>query len=190
MAANITPKVKPTMRAVRRSSISPRYRFAYRCDVTKIPHWTFSFHALTRVLSADAFGPFGPLANMVIWHYRNGYMFAAPGDGNEFPLVMLLIYVAILFRGAGRCTLDRLIGKSSERQHPWVRPKGEPGQKLRLCHQLAAALVPSRERARHGWRADNVSDEQVDAIIRAASKLGPNPSRTKARYVRSARRRC
>jgi putative oxidoreductase len=47
----------------------------------------------------------------VIFHYRNGYTFAAPGGGYEFPLVMLLLYVAIFFRGAGRCSLDKMIGK-------------------------------------------------------------------------------
>ncbi len=47
----------------------------------------------------------------VIFHYRNGYTFAAPGGGYEFPLVMLLLYVAIFFRGAGRCSLDKKIGK-------------------------------------------------------------------------------
>jgi len=47
----------------------------------------------------------------VIFHYRNGYTFAAPGGGYEFPLVMLVLYVAIFFRGAGRCSLDKKIGK-------------------------------------------------------------------------------
>jgi uncharacterized membrane protein YphA (DoxX/SURF4 family) len=47
----------------------------------------------------------------VILHYRNGYTFAAPGGGHEFPLIMLLLYVAIFFRGAERCSLDRAIGK-------------------------------------------------------------------------------
>jgi putative oxidoreductase len=47
----------------------------------------------------------------VILHYPNGYTFAAPGGGYEFPLIMLLIYVAIFFRGAGRCSLDGKIGK-------------------------------------------------------------------------------
>jgi putative oxidoreductase len=47
----------------------------------------------------------------VIFHYRNGYTFAAPGGGYEFPLVMLLLYAAIFFRGAGRCSLDKKIGK-------------------------------------------------------------------------------
>jgi putative oxidoreductase len=43
----------------------------------------------------------------VILHYRNGYTFAAAGGGYEFPLIILLVYVAIFFRGAGRCSLDR-----------------------------------------------------------------------------------
>jgi putative oxidoreductase len=47
----------------------------------------------------------------VLFHYRNGYTFAAPGGGFEFPLVMLVLYVAIFFRGAGRCSLDKKIGK-------------------------------------------------------------------------------
>ena len=47
----------------------------------------------------------------VILHYHNGYTFAAPGGGYEFPLIMLVILVAIFFRGAGRCALDRVIGK-------------------------------------------------------------------------------
>ena len=47
----------------------------------------------------------------VMLHYPNGYTFAAPGGGYEFPLIMLLVYVAIFFRGAGRCALDRMIGK-------------------------------------------------------------------------------
>ena len=47
----------------------------------------------------------------VILHYPHGYTFAAPRGGYEFPLIMLLIYVAIFFRGAGRCSLDRKIGK-------------------------------------------------------------------------------
>jgi putative oxidoreductase len=47
----------------------------------------------------------------VILHYPHGYTFAAPGGGYEFPLIMLVLYVAIFFRGAGRCSLDRIIGK-------------------------------------------------------------------------------
>jgi putative oxidoreductase len=47
----------------------------------------------------------------VILHYPHGYTFAAPGGGYEFPLIMLLVFVAIFFRGAGRCSLDRMIGK-------------------------------------------------------------------------------
>jgi putative oxidoreductase len=45
------------------------------------------------------------------WHYGNGYVFAAPHGGYEYPLVLLVLYVAIFFRGAGRCSIDRAIGK-------------------------------------------------------------------------------
>jgi putative oxidoreductase len=45
------------------------------------------------------------------WHFPNGYFFTSPKGGYEFPLMMLLIYIAIVFRGAGRCSLDRIIGK-------------------------------------------------------------------------------
>jgi uncharacterized membrane protein YphA (DoxX/SURF4 family) len=46
-----------------------------------------------------------------MFRYRHGYGFAASGGGYEFPLIMLLLYVAIFFRGAERCSLDRAIGK-------------------------------------------------------------------------------
>jgi putative oxidoreductase len=45
------------------------------------------------------------------WHSKNGYMFTSPRGGWEFPAIMLLIYVAIFFRGGGRCSIDRAIGK-------------------------------------------------------------------------------
>ena len=45
------------------------------------------------------------------WHYGNGYVFASPHGGYEYPLVLLVLYVAIFFRGAGRCSIDRAIGK-------------------------------------------------------------------------------
>jgi len=48
---------------------------------------------------------------VVMWHFPKGYFFTSAGGGYEFPLLMLLIYVAIFFRGAGRCSLDRVIGK-------------------------------------------------------------------------------
>jgi putative oxidoreductase len=37
----------------------------------------------------------------VILHYRNGYTFAAPGGGYEFPLIMLLVYLAFSSVGRG-----------------------------------------------------------------------------------------
>jgi putative oxidoreductase len=45
------------------------------------------------------------------WNLRFGYFFSAQGGGYEFPLLLLLLYFAIFFRGAGRCSLDRMIGK-------------------------------------------------------------------------------
>jgi len=45
------------------------------------------------------------------WNWRFGYFFSAQGGGYEFPLLLLLIYIAIFFRGAGRCSVDRMIGK-------------------------------------------------------------------------------
>jgi putative oxidoreductase len=44
-------------------------------------------------------------------HHPHGYAFSAPGGGYEYPLVLLLVYAAIFFRGAGRCSIDRMIGK-------------------------------------------------------------------------------
>jgi putative oxidoreductase len=48
---------------------------------------------------------------VVKWHFPNGYFFTSPRGGYEFPLLMLLVYIAIFFRGAGRCSLDRAIGR-------------------------------------------------------------------------------
>jgi len=48
---------------------------------------------------------------VISWHAGNGYFFTAPRGGWEFPLLLFLLYVAIFFRGAGRCAIDRRIGK-------------------------------------------------------------------------------
>jgi putative oxidoreductase len=45
------------------------------------------------------------------WHWHNGYVFASPGGGYEYPLLLTIIYAAIFFRGAGRCSIDRMLGK-------------------------------------------------------------------------------
>jgi len=45
------------------------------------------------------------------WHAHNGYFFTSPHGGWEFPALLFLLYVAIFFRGAGRCAIDRMIGK-------------------------------------------------------------------------------
>jgi putative oxidoreductase len=51
------------------------------------------------------------MAFVVQWHFPNGYFFTSPKGGYEFPLLMLLIYIVIFFRGGGRCSIDRMIGK-------------------------------------------------------------------------------
>jgi putative oxidoreductase len=45
------------------------------------------------------------------WHHGNGYTFGSPHGGYEFPLLLLIIYIAIFFRGAGRCSIDRMLGR-------------------------------------------------------------------------------
>lgn len=48
---------------------------------------------------------------ITIWHSGNGYSFSSPHGGFEYPLVLLVLYAAIFFRGAGRASIDRAIGK-------------------------------------------------------------------------------
>ena len=48
---------------------------------------------------------------ITFWHYGNGYSFSSPKGGYEYPLLLLFIYAAIFFRGAGRCSIDRAIGR-------------------------------------------------------------------------------
>jgi putative oxidoreductase len=50
-------------------------------------------------------------AIITYWHSGNGYVFSSPHGGYEYPLVLLVIYAAIFFRGAGRCSIDRMIGE-------------------------------------------------------------------------------
>lgn len=45
------------------------------------------------------------------WHHGNGYVFASPHGGYEYPLLLTIIYAAIFFRGAGRCSIDRMLGR-------------------------------------------------------------------------------
>ena len=44
-------------------------------------------------------------------HFHNGYGFASPGGGWEYPLMWGLIVFAISLRGGGPYSLDRVIGK-------------------------------------------------------------------------------
>jgi putative oxidoreductase len=48
---------------------------------------------------------------ILYWHSGNGYSFTSPKGGWEYPLLLLVVYAAIFFRGAGRCSIDRMIGK-------------------------------------------------------------------------------
>ena len=48
---------------------------------------------------------------ITFWHYPNGYSFSSPKGGFEFPLVLLVLYAAIFFRGGGRLSVDKMIGK-------------------------------------------------------------------------------
>jgi putative oxidoreductase len=48
---------------------------------------------------------------ITLWHSGNGFAFTSPHGGYEYPLVLTVVYFAIFFRGAGRCAIDRMIGK-------------------------------------------------------------------------------
>jgi len=45
------------------------------------------------------------------WQFKFGYFFSAQGGGYEFPLLLMLVYIGIVFRGGGCYSLDRLLGK-------------------------------------------------------------------------------
>lgn len=48
---------------------------------------------------------------ITFWHYPNGYSFSSPKGGFEYPLVLLVLYAAIFFRGGGRLSVDRMLGR-------------------------------------------------------------------------------
>jgi putative oxidoreductase len=48
---------------------------------------------------------------ITLWHYPNGYSFSSPKGGFEYPLVLLVLYAAIFFRGGGRLLVDRMLGR-------------------------------------------------------------------------------
>jgi putative oxidoreductase len=48
---------------------------------------------------------------ITIYSYSHGYFFTSKGGGYEYPLLLLVIYAAIFFRGAGRCSLDRMLDR-------------------------------------------------------------------------------
>lgn len=43
--------------------------------------------------------------------WPKGWFYSAPGGGAEFPFLLFAVYVAILLRGPGRYSLDRLMGR-------------------------------------------------------------------------------
>jgi len=51
------------------------------------------------------------LAVATYWHSGNGYFFSSPRGGWEFPLLLMLLNLGLLFGGSGRCAVDRMIGR-------------------------------------------------------------------------------
>jgi putative oxidoreductase len=51
------------------------------------------------------------MAVVLYWHSGNGYFFTSPRGGWEYPLLLVVLYFAIFFRGGGRCAIDRKIGR-------------------------------------------------------------------------------
>ncbi|HUZ66511.1 MAG TPA: DoxX family protein [Beijerinckiaceae bacterium] len=45
------------------------------------------------------------------WSFPHGYWFTNPGGGYEFPLVLFVTYIAILFGGGGLYSVDSAIGR-------------------------------------------------------------------------------
>ena len=44
-------------------------------------------------------------------HFTRGFAFTSPGGGYEYPLLLLILSIAFLFRGGGRYSIDHTIGK-------------------------------------------------------------------------------
>lgn len=88
---------------------------------------------------------------VVMWHFPNGYMFTNQHGGYEFPLLMLLVYIGILFAGSGECSIDRAIGKQFRPTH--LPASGEPRQKAPVLRRAPCAPIPccrGRRRRRKG----------------------------------------
>ncbi len=51
------------------------------------------------------------LAVATYWHSGNGYFFASPHGGWEYPLLLTLLNLGILLGGGGRCSADQAIGR-------------------------------------------------------------------------------
>jgi putative oxidoreductase len=63
----------------------------------------------TRVIAAIIAVEF--LIVTFVAHFHNGYGFASPGGGWEYPLMWGLIIFAVSLRGGGPYSLDRVIGR-------------------------------------------------------------------------------
>jgi putative oxidoreductase len=63
---------------------------------------------LTRVMAAIIAVEFAIIT--FVAHYPNGYAFARPGGGWEFPFMWGILFFAIALRGGGPYSLDRKIG--------------------------------------------------------------------------------
>jgi len=68
------------------------------------------YHGYMKLFAGFA-GPVVQMAIVTYWHAGNGYFFSSLRGGWEFPLLLTILYAAIFFRGAGRCAVDRMIGK-------------------------------------------------------------------------------
>jgi putative oxidoreductase len=64
---------------------------------------------LTRPLALAFAVETAVIAAAVSW--PKGWFYSVPGGGAEFPFLLFAVYVAILLRGPGRYSLDRVMGR-------------------------------------------------------------------------------
>ena len=64
---------------------------------------------LTRPLALAFAVETAVIAVAVAW--PKGWFYSAPGGGAEFPFLLLAVYVAILLRGPGRYSIDRMASR-------------------------------------------------------------------------------
>lgn len=96
------------VRAVERLGATPPLLWAYLVAFTEcVCAILLALGLFTRVAAAFIIGEMGFIAFHV--QIRYGYFWTQ--RGNEFPLFLFLLSLAIFFRGGGRYSLDRLIGR-------------------------------------------------------------------------------